>query len=356
MGPWGDQIGSDSFNWTIPDIWHKLQKDCRLDDRKHDVEQFNATSTWRKRGIAMTPVKYGMSLSDYKSMSTVSVFSDGSVLVSHSGCEIGQGIHTKVSQAAAYVLSVDLEIVKVADTETGKAPNGSSTGGSGTSECIVEATRLACVTLTHRLETYRTQGTSWVDAVTAALDAGVCLSAEGWYVNKDSGLNSYATYGAAATEVEVDVLTGELEIRRVDILMDLGRSLNAGIDVGQLEGGFVMALGYFFTEQQLFDETGRQLNLGSWEYKIPSYCDIPQEFNVSFLNDVTNPNGILGSKASAEPPMSLAASAYFAVKSALHAARTQLGKGTAFFDLSIPCTVEEIRMACGLHDEDFRFP
>merc|ERR1712137_348887 len=123
---------------------------------------------------------------------------------------------------------------------------------------------MACVTINDRLDGLRKKNPTWEATVTAALDAGVCLQAEGWYVNRDEGLNSYATYGAACSEVEVDILTGEIEIKKVDVVMDLGRALNAGIDCGQLEGGFTIALGYFFTEQMLWDKSGTQLNLGSW--------------------------------------------------------------------------------------------
>jgi len=354
--PFGDTIGSETFNWTMPEVWQKLRQDSDFDARKSAVDLFNSGSRWRKRGIAMTQVKYPMKLGDYNSGSVVNIYADGSVLVSHGGCEIGQGIHTKVAQAAAYVLGVDLQKVRIADTETSKMPNNNATGGSGTSETMVEATKQACQTLMDRLASYlKKYPGDWVSACANARKEGVCLSAEGWFTDTCPVFN-YAVYGAAASEVEVDVLTGEVEILRVDIVMDLGKQLSAGIDVGQLEGGFVMSLGYFFTEQVLFNQAGQQLNLGTWEYKIPSYCDVPRELHVSLAPCEANPGGILGSKASAEPPMSLAASAYFAAKFALYAARRELGHGTDFFELPVPCTVQELQQACPLLKETIPFP
>lgn len=355
--PWGDKIGVGNFNWTIPQVWQKLRQDSNFDARKVAVDSLNQTSRWRKRGIAMVPVKYGMGLNFYNSLAVVNIYGDGSVLVAHGGCEVGQGIHTKVAQVVAFTLGIDLSLVRVADTETSKAPNNTCTGGSGTSECTSAAARMAAEELVQRLAPYRQQHPVWADAVAAAKAAAVCLSAEGWYVNQAPPPNSYATYGAAVSEVEIDLLTGEMEIVRVDILMDQGWQLNAFVDIGQLEGGFVMALGYFFTEQVLFAKDGKQLNVGTWHYKIPSYYDTPQQFNVSLLNPaIENPGGVLGSKASAEPVMSLAASAYFAVKYALYAAREQNGIGSAFFNLPIPATVENIRAACRVPDDALYLP
>jgi len=296
----------------------------------------------------MTPSKYVMGLSDYNMNALVNVYADGSVLVAHGGCELGQGIHTKVAQAVAYTLGIDLKYVQVADTETSKTPCNGGTGGSGTSESCTQAAIHAAQVLKGRLASHRTEGKPWPEAAMAAFTAKVDLSAEGFFLGAPSGgnKNTYAVYGAGVSEVEIDVLTGEVEILRVDILMDLGRQLNAAVDIGQLEGGFIMALGYFFTEELKFDEQARPLNLGTWEYKIPSAFDIPREFNVAIMKPVLNPSGVLGSKACAEPPMALAASAYFAVKKAAGAAREQLGLGDGFFDLPVPATVECIQQAC----------
>ncbi|CAE8582374.1 unnamed protein product [Polarella glacialis] len=153
--PWGDVIGSDAFNWTMPQVWAKLREDSSFDLRRQAVERFNAGSRWRKRGIAMTPVKYGMGLDVFQAMATVCIFSaDGTVLVNHNGCEIGQGIHTKVAQVVAYSLGLDLSMVRIADTESNQAPNTAATGGSGTSETSAQAARVACEELSKRLAPY----------------------------------------------------------------------------------------------------------------------------------------------------------------------------------------------------------
>lgn len=194
--------------------------------------------------------------------------------------------------------------------------------------------------------------------MTAALAAGESLSATGWYSNptKDN-LNAYATYGAACTEVEVDVLTGEVQLLRTDIVMDLGQALNPDIAIGQLEGGFIMAMGYLLTEEVLWSKDGKQLNLGTWNYKIPSAYDIPVELNVSLLEGHRNTsrNCVLGSKACAEPAMPLAISAFFAVKQAIYAARTERGNSD-HFELNTPATVQAIASACLTKEADLDIP
>jgi len=207
--PWGDVIGTNTFNWTLPQVWSKLKTDAQFDDRMKAIDHFNLIeSRWRKRGIAMTPVKYGMGINFYKSIATVNIYGDGTVLVSHGACEIGQGLNTKVIQAVAFTLGIDMSLIRVADTETSKAPNNTGTGGSGTSECSAKAASMACQELVTRLANYRKDPkATWQDAVTKAIADGICLSAEGWYDNTDPH-NSYAVYGAAVSEVEIDVLTG----------------------------------------------------------------------------------------------------------------------------------------------------
>lgn len=173
--------------------------------------------------------------------------------------------------------------------------------------------------------------------------------AAGWFKVKE-GVNAaeYATYGTAVSEVQIDVLTGEVRVDRVDILMDLGSQLDAAVDIGQVQGGFVISLGYLLTEELKVDASGAQLNLGTWEYKIPSAYDIPVQLNVGLLKNSPNPVGVLGSKASAEPAMTLMASVYLAVKNAIYAARSETGSGAEWFMLNMPLTVENVQSAIGL--------
>eukprot|EP00656_Telonema_subtile_P051412 TRINITY_DN6900_c0_g1_i3.p1 TRINITY_DN6900_c0_g1~~TRINITY_DN6900_c0_g1_i3.p1 ORF type:complete len:674 (+),score=212.13 TRINITY_DN6900_c0_g1_i3:82-2103(+) len=357
--PYGDHIGTIDFDWTIPQLWKQLTDDTDLENRRTAVEAYNKANKWRKRGIATQPVKYGMGLPFYKSGATVNVYADGSVSVAHGGCEVGQGIHTIAAQVAAGTLGVPLSSVMVQDTDTSKIPHNTCTGGSGTTECTAEAVREACVELAATVKKYQKEPTtSWTDAVTLALAAGESLSAASWYSNgaKDNA-NAYATYGVAASEVEIDVLTGEVQLLRTDIVMDLGQALNPDIAIGQLEGGFVMAMGFLLTEEVLWAKDGEQLNLGSWNYKIPSAYDIPEVLNVSLLEGHRNTsrNAVLGSKACAEPAMPLAISAFFAVKQAIYSARVDRGN-TDFFDLNTPATVQAIATACLTQETDLDVP
>eukprot|EP00928_Gymnodinium_smaydae_P035496 TRINITY_DN24975_c0_g1_i2.p1 TRINITY_DN24975_c0_g1~~TRINITY_DN24975_c0_g1_i2.p1 ORF type:complete len:1469 (+),score=387.34 TRINITY_DN24975_c0_g1_i2:70-4476(+) len=347
--PFGDKIGQGGFNWTIPTLWSQLQEQARYAQRQIDVAAFNAANRWRKRGIALSPVKYVMDISgtNYSSGALVNIYSDGTVLVSSGGSEVGQGLTTKVALCVANALQCPFEKVVVGPRETSKVPDNTATGGSGTSECSAEAASLACEKLVELLRPYRKKGVAWEAAVAAATADKVGLMSTAWFKYKNTGnTNSYATYGTAAAEVEVDVLTGEVRVERVDVLMDLGTQLDAAVDIGQLQGGFVIALGYLLTEDWCLDaNTSRQLNAGTWEYKIPSAYDIPVEFNVSLLRDSPNPVGIKGSKASAEPAMCLIPSVYLALKQAIYAARSEVGLGEGWFELNVPATPSVIRAA-----------
>merc|ERR1719456_664255 len=159
-----------------------------------------------------------------------------------------------------------------------------------------------------------------------------------WEKAPDTNMHPYATYGVAASEVLVDILTGEVLVERVDVLMDLGKQLDAATDLGQLQGGFVMALGWVLTEELCWNSAGTQLNLGSWEYKIPTAYDIPLEFNISLLQGVPNqsPTAVKGSKLQAEPVMALVSSVILAVKEALYSARKDNGLGDDWFPLELP--------------------
>merc|ERR1711871_1003781 len=271
--PFGDTIGKDGYNWTIPTLWEQIQKDASYADRKKAVAEYNAKNRWTKKGIHISAVKYVAGVSFYSSGAHICVYGDGTVLVNHGGCEIGQGIHTKVALCVAETLDIPLEKISVGTTETAKVPNNTGTGGSGTSECSSEAAIMAAKELASRLDVYRKAGKSWEEAVTQANTDGVMLMASSWYkAAPTSNANQYATYGTGITEVMVDVLTGETRIERSDVLLDLGTQLDAAVDLGQCEGGFVMALGYLMCEDLKVDKLGNQL--ANYKYKIPSAYDI----------------------------------------------------------------------------------
>jgi len=272
--PYGDHIGSDTYNWTIPQLWSQCKEDASFDARKAAVVAFNKANRWRKRGIALQPVKYVMGIQNYHEGALVSIFNlDGTVEVSIGGVELGQGINTKVAQVVAYALGIPLDDVVIAVTTTAKTPDQTGTGGSGTSECSARAAQNACELLNARLAPYKEKAGKgkWVEALTAAANDGVALAAYGSYhASAGNNANCYATYGVSCSEAEIDVLTGEMQILRADVHMDLGTSLNPMVDIGQLEGGFVITLGYLFSECALYDPDHHQLNLGTWECVNPN--------------------------------------------------------------------------------------
>lgn len=348
---------------SLPTLWSSIQKSANVDALRKDAASFNSANRWRKRGVSLVPTKYGISWGGLTSGAQIHIYaSDGTVSVSHGGCEIGQGLSTKVAQAVAYELGVPLEAVLVTSTSTSRVPNNTATGGSSTSENCAKAAIIACKELVKRLAPVRKSmpDKPWPQVVSAAysqvrplpslfspltlsllpaphppsaafpLPQGINLSANGWFAPPaSSGLSGtfeYFTWGTAVSAVEIDVLTGELEVLRSDILFDCGVSLNPAVDLGQVEGAFIQGLGYFTTEQVVVGSEGRLLSVGTWDYKPPSQLDIPIQFNASLLKDAPNPNGVLRSKASGEPPYALASSVFFAIRDAVSAARKQAGK------------------------------
>jgi xanthine dehydrogenase/oxidase len=365
--PFGDEIGKDGYNFTVPLMLDKLQADVDYVARKASVAKYNASNRWTKKGIALSPVKYIADMysggNGYHLGVVLDVYLDGSVLINHGGIEIGQGINTKAILFAANALNIPIEKIRVGPTETSKTPNAFVTGGSGTSETICAGVAKACEVLKSRLKPYIVdKNLSWEAATKAALGDNVNLmvsTLQVWEKEKqDANAHPYATYGVAASEVLVDVLTGEIRVEKVDILMDLGHQLDAAIDIGQLQGGFVMAMGWLLSEELRWNANGTQLNLGTWEYKIPTAYDIPVEFNVALLKDVPNqsPTAVKGSKMQSEPAMALVASILLAVKQALYAARKDNGLGEEWFQLDAPLTPENIRKQCGSAVDKFYIP
>eukprot|EP00742_Colponemidia_sp_Colp-10_P006408 GILJ01006866.1.p1 GENE.GILJ01006866.1~~GILJ01006866.1.p1 ORF type:complete len:1354 (+),score=235.07 GILJ01006866.1:130-4062(+) len=345
--------GQVMTNITLPRIRSVLDTQSGWDVRRIKVNRFNEQNRWRKRGIASNLVKYGIQWGDAKHGAIVNIYdADGTVMISHSGVEIGQGIHTKVCQAASYALGIPMEKIFInLSTSTDKVPNAQLTGSSTTSETCCQAVMRACEELLRRIDPIRKANpeASWEDTIAQASAAGVELQATGWFAPTnapDGNKFMYYVYGEAVSEVEIDVLTGEVELLRTDIVYDCGTSLNPAIDIGQIEGAFAIGLGYVMTEYlDINGSTGRLENNGTWEYKPVFARDIPVEFNVTLLNDTPNPSGILRSKASAEPPVMLAFSVLFAIKNAIAAARQESGLNGPF-NLDVPATPKRIQQAC----------
>jgi xanthine dehydrogenase/oxidase len=340
---------------SLPTVWEQLKAKVNYEQAVSDVAAFNAANRWRKRGISMIPNKYGIGINFYQAGVNIRLYpGDGSVQLNHSGCELGQGINTKVAQAVAYALDCPLTSIKVSATDTDKVPTSTPTGGSGTSETTVQAALDACATMNARLKSIRADNPSatWAEIVSKAYQTGVDLMANGWYYGPGQPSGgpydfTYFVYCAAYTLTEVDVLTGAVEILHTEILFDSGVSLNPDVDIGQVEGAFIMGTGMFLTEQQVIDtETGRLLSAGTWHYKPPGSLDIPQVLNVTMLKDAPNPVGILSSKASGEPPYALSNAVHFSVRAACAAARADAGD-TSWVELPVPASPADIMAACG---------
>ncbi|KAK2707466.1 xanthine dehydrogenase/oxidase-like isoform X2 [Artemia franciscana] len=332
---------------------------CQLEERKHSILEFNKSSRWKKRGLSLIPTKYGIAFTATfmnQAGALVMVYTDGSVLLSHGGTEMGQGLHTKMIQIVSRIFEIPVDQIHVIESSTDKVPNTSPTAASASSDLNGMAIVDACQQILQRLKPYRTSNPNgmWRDWVSAAYFDRVSLSASGFYRTPGIGYNfetnqghpfNYFCYGAACSEVEIDCLTGDHRVIRTDIVMDVGKSINPAIDIGQLEGGFLQGYGLFTMEELSFSPDGVLLTRGPSNYKIPSCNDVPIEFNVTLLKDAPNPKAVYSSKAVGEPPLFLAASVFYAIKDAVGSAREANGV-CGVFRFDSPATAERIRMAC----------
>ncbi|XP_013611862.1 PREDICTED: xanthine dehydrogenase 1-like [Brassica oleracea var. oleracea] len=352
---------------TLHQLWKELKLSCNFLKARREVDEFNSHNRWKKRGVAMVPTKFGVSFTKTfmnQAGALVHVYTDGTVLVTHGGVEMGQGLHTKVAQVAASAFNIPLSSVFVSETSTDKVPNASPTAASMSSDMYGAAVLNACEQIKARMEPLASKLScnSFAELANACYFQRIDLSAHGFYIVPDVGFDwisgkgnpfRYYTYGAAFAEVEIDTLTGDFHTRTVDIKLDLGYSLNPAIDIGQIEGAFVQGLGWVALEEVKWGDAahrwikpGNLLTCGPGNYKIPSINDIPFNFNVSLLKGNPNSKGIHSSKAVGEPPFFLASSVFFAIKDAIKAARAEMGLGSEWFSLDTPATPERIRMAC----------
>jgi xanthine dehydrogenase/oxidase len=391
--PFGQRLG---FCW-IRELWDQLWSSCDFAARCSEVKRFNANNRWRKRGISMTPVKYGISYSSSRATlnqagALVNAYAaDGSVLVHHGGVEIGQGIDTRLAQIAAAELGIPMEWIRVAATTTDAIPNTIATAASTGTDLNGGAVAVASRQLRQRLEQFcrdleeytphkaivdwRTNWAGkWKEIVESANAYRVDLSSQALYrTNHYSSVDrthpighpfAYFAYGVSASEVEIDVLTGETVILRSDVLYDAGRSLNPALDVGQIQGGFVQGIGMLLTEELLYRSDGSLFTDNTWTYKPPCSKSIPIDFRVA-LADMSDETvraarraeavAVEGSKAAGEPPLVLAASVFFAVKKAVLAARLDRGE-RGWFHLPAPATVQRVFEACNAEPADRRKP
>ncbi|KAJ7265978.1 Molybdopterin-binding domain of aldehyde dehydrogenase-domain-containing protein [Mycena haematopus] len=354
------------LDWHVPRLLSDCRRESHYDERRAAVDRFNKEHKWRKRGIVLVPTKFGVPMNQGAAL--VHVYMDGSVLIAHGGVEMGQGLYTKCCQIAAQELRVPLKDVFTSETASNTVPNTVPTAASAGSDLNGYAVFNACAEINKRLEPYRQK--FGPDATLAALAAAawgdrVSLSATGYHAtptlgyewnnpNETGNLFHYFTQGACSTEVEVDTLTGDHTVLRVDIHMDVGKSLNPAIDYGQMHGAFTQGQGLCTIEESLWlRQNGALFTTGPgkypcWAYKLPGFSDIPQVFNVSLLRDAEWPNlgSIKASKGVGEPPLFLGCSVALAIRYALRSARRDVGLNE-IQDFRLPLTSERIRLACG---------
>nr|XP_021558691.1 aldehyde oxidase [Neomonachus schauinslandi] len=327
--------------------------------RKAVVEKFNSENYWKKKGLAMVPLKFPVGLGSValgQAAALVHIYLDGSVLVTHGGIEMGQGVHTKMIQVVSRELRMPMSNIHLHGTSTETVPNTNISGGSVVADLNGLAVKDACQTLLKRLEpiiSKNPQGT-WKDWAQAAFDESISLSATGYFRGYESSMNwetgeghpfEYFVYGAACSEVEIDCLTGAHKNIRTDIVMDVGCSINLALDIGQIEGAFIQGMGLYTIEELHYSPQGVLYTRGPNQYKIPTICDIPAELHISLLPPSQSSNTLYSSKGLGESGIFLGCSVFFAIHDAVNAARQERGLFGPL-KLNSPLTPEKIRMAC----------
>ncbi len=312
-------------------VWSGVKAGSEFAERRRALGEWNRAHPRRKRGIAITPVKFGISFTLSflnQAGALVLVHRDGTVEVNHGGTEMGQGLHTNLAHVAATTLDVPPDRVRMMPTRTDKVPNAPATAASCGTDLNGMAVRQACTVLAERLAPFRTAGKTFADAVEDAYRARVSLSSMGHYHTPGLSMDwntgrghpfHYFAVGAAVSEVEVDGRTGMARVLRVDVLHDVGNAINPAVCRGQIEGGFVQGMGWLTTEELAWDGAGRLLTHSPETYKIPTFADVPRDFRVAFLEDAAQPGTIHGSKAVGEPPFMLAISVREAIRDAIAA-------------------------------------
>jgi xanthine dehydrogenase large subunit len=379
--PHPEEIGPQTTHYHMPvedfvghEIVAALEASSQYQARRAGVAAWNAANPILKKGIALTPVKFGISFTLTwlnQAGALVHVYQDGSVHLNHGGTEMGQGLFQKVAQVAAGVFGLEADAVKITATDTAKVPNTSATAASSGADLNGMAARAACETIRARMaehlaERHQAQAAdvvfeggrvrvagadySFAEVAASAYQARVSLSSTGFYrtpkivwdrIRGTGRPFFYFAYGAAVTEVVIDTLTGENRILRTDILHDTGSSLNPAIDIGQIEGAYVQGAGWLTTEELVWDGAGRLRTHAPSTYKIPACSDRPEVFNVALWGKPNREDSVGKSKAVGEPPFMLGISALMALSDAVAAC----GDGSVYPALDAPATAERVLMA-----------
>ena len=356
------------------EVMSQLEASADYRARRKEIAAFNAANPVLRKGISLTPVKFGISFTLThlnQAGALVHVYTDGSVHLNHGGTEMGQGLYTKVAQVVAEEFCIDASTVRITATTTGKVPNTSATAASSGADLNGMAAKQAAFTIKNRMIDFAAsqwkvpksrirfadgqvlignRSISFGDLARQAHIARISLSSTGYYATPKISWDRarakgrpffYFAYGAACSEVTIDTLTGEMRVDRADILHDVGRSLNPGLDIGQVEGGFVQGMGWLTTEELVYDQQGRLRTHAPSTYKIPCASDVPADFRVKLFESRGNKeNTIYRSKAVGEPPLMLGISIWTAVFDAVASLRPgQIPR------LDAPATPEAILMA-----------
>jgi xanthine dehydrogenase large subunit len=370
-------------DWIGDQVIAQLEAESGYRARREQVSAFNQSSRHRKKGLALVPLKFGISFTATmlnQGGALVHIYQDGSVSVNHGGTEMGQGLNTKMAQVAADGLGIPVEYVRVTGTDTQKVPNASATAASSGADINGAAVNNACDQLRERLKPVAARllkcepdavefiagyahakgadpasgndtRVPWPQVVKHAWLDRVGLSVTGFYMTPDIAYDFqslqgrafyYFCYGAAVTEVEIDTRTGEWWLQAVDIVHDVGRSINPAIDKGQIEGAYIQGMGWLTMEECIWDHKGKLLTHGPSTYKIPVAGDTPEHFKVSLFDGENVKPTPYRSKAVGEPPLMLALSAFFAVRDAVSASAGH----KVPVDLVAPATPERILLAC----------
>lgn len=335
----------------LDEMTAELEASSEYARRREEIRAFNATSPILKKGLALTPVKFGISFTASflnQGGALVHVYTDGSIHLNHGGTEMGQGLNTKVAQVVAEVFQVDIDRIQITATNTDKVPNTSPTAASSGTDLNGKAAQNAAQTIKQRLTEFaarkwqifeediefkngqvrlRDQYISFDELIQQAYFGQVSLSSTGFYRTPKIYYDRsqargrpfyYFAYGAACSEVIVDTLTGEYKMLRSDILHDVGASLNPAIDIGQVEGGFVQGMGWLTMEELVWNDKGKLMTNGPASYKIPAVADMPLDLRVKLVENRKNPEDtVFHSKAVGEPPFMLGISVWCAIKDAV---------------------------------------
>ena len=356
----------------------QLAEGCQYHARRAEIAAWNAMQPTLQRGLALTPVKFGISFTATQfnqAGALVHVYTDGSVLVNHGGTEMGQGLHTKVALIVAGVLGLTPARVKVNASDTDKVPNASATAASAGTDLNGRAAELAALQVRDRLAQFvagldgcsastvlfagdqvhsPAHTRSFASLIPMAYAQRVQLWSDGFYrtpkIHYDKATLSgrpfyYFAYGAACTEVAIDTLTGESKVLRVDILHDVGTPLHRAIDIGQIEGGFIQGMGWLTTEELVWDAQGRLRTHAPSTYKIPTIGDTPAHFQISLWHEPNREDNVGGSKAVGEPPFMLALSVLEALRDAVAHARSRSGDAVTPVQLNAPATPQRVLAA-----------